>query len=222
MTADFEGGYITSDAGLLLLRSLSKRAGLIDNAAGSIRDRRHSSYIDHTIKTLLNQRIMQIALGYYHSLDCNRMRDDVALKIACDKSNKKPLSSQSTMSRLENSLSRTDLYRLSLAICNQFTASLQEATQKIILDIDDTCDPTHGAQQLSIFNAFDNTYCYRPLHIYEGKTGKLVTAVLRPGKRPSGTEARSILKRVIKEIRSRWPKVKILIRGDSPDAAVVS
>ena len=119
------------------------------------------------------------------------------------------------MSRLENSLSRTDLYRLSLTICNQFTASYKKPPKRIILDIDDTCDPTHGAQQLSIFNAFDDTYCYRPLHIYEGKTGKLVTAVLRPGKRPSGTETSSILQRVIKEIRSRWPKVKILIRGDS-------
>jgi len=68
---------------------------------------------------------------------------------------------------------------------------------------------------MTLFNAFDDTYCYRPIHIYEGNTGKLITAILRPGKRPSGIEAKAILKRVINEIKKVWPHVKILIRGDS-------
>lgn len=217
IVADFDGGEVTSDAGLLLLRQLAAGIGLFERADAALRDRRHSSYIDHDLRELLTQRVMQIAVGYPFANACDRMRHDPAMKVACGRLpiDGEALGSQSTMSRLENSMSPTDLYRLSLSLVRQFVASYKRAPASIILDIDDTCDPTHGAQQLSIFNAHDGTYCYRPLHIYEGNSGKLITAVLRPGKRPSGAEARSILKRVISQIRQAWPRVKILVRGDS-------
>lgn len=85
----------------------------------------------------------------------------------------------------------------------------------IVLDIDDTDDPTHGSQQLALFNAYHDNYCYMPLHIYEGESGKLITTILRPGKRPSGKEIVMILKRLVKAIRSAWPDVGIILRGDS-------
>ena len=215
--ADFNGGEVTSDAGLLLLRQLGTGMGLFERAEAGLRDRRHPSYVDHDLRELLTQRVMQIAIGYPFASACDRMRHDPAVKAACGRLpiDGEALGSQPTMSRLENSMSRTDLYRLSLSLGQQFIASYKRAPGSIILDIDDTCDPTHGAQQLSIFNAHDDTYCYRPLHIYEGNSGKLITAILRPGKRPSGAEARSILKRVIGEIRRAWPRVEILVRGDS-------
>lgn len=217
IVADFKGGSITSDAGLLLFRQLADDMSLFNKCSEAIRERRHVSYISHDINELLTQRVMQIAAGYFHAVDCNRLREDPTFKTIC---NIKPasdttLGGQSTMTRLENSISRTDLYRLALAIGDQFMSSYSRPPKSIILDIDDTCDPTHGAQQLTLFNAYDDTYCYHPVHIYEGNSGKLVTAVLRPGKRPTCSEARSILKRVIASIRHKWPTVKILVRGDS-------
>lgn len=104
---------------------------------------------------------------------------------------------------------------MGLAFIDNFLDSYRRAPKEIILDMDDTDDATHGAQQLSIFNAYYDGYCYMPLHIYEGNSGKLVCTVLRPGRRPNGEEIAAILKRVLQRIRKRWPKTEILFRGDS-------
>jgi len=119
------------------------------------------------------------------------------------------------MSRLENSITRTGLYRIAQAFVDIFTHSYDTPPDGIILDIDDTDDPTHDSQQLTLFNAYHNTYCYMLIHIYEGKSGKLVTTILRPGKRPSGKEIVTILKRIVKRIRASWPNVGIILRADS-------
>ncbi len=119
------------------------------------------------------------------------------------------------MSRLENSPSRTDLYRLALAFGELFIASYKKPPKEIILDLDDTDDVVHGSQQLRLFNAYVGDYCYMPLHIYEGRSGKLITTILRPGKRLKGVETAAILKRVLRFIRKAWPKTRILVRGDS-------
>jgi hypothetical protein len=107
------------------------------------------------------------------------------------------------------------LYRIGEVLVDVFIDSYAKPPKAIVLDIDDTDDPTHGSQQLSLFNAYHDCYCYMPIHIYEGKSGKLITTILRPGKRPSGNEIVSILKRIIKKIRKAWPDVGILLRGDS-------
>lgn len=217
IVADFEGGVVTSDAGLLLLRETERRVGIIRRLVECIPDNRDQRYIDHAMGELMTQRVMQIACGYEDADDSDSLRRDPALKIACGRA---PLSgddlgSQPTMSRLENAVSRTTLFRMGQAFVDSFLDSYRRAPEKIILDIDDTDDPTHGAQQLSLFNAYYDEYCYMPLHIYEGYSGKLILSVLRPGKRPNGEEIAAILKRVLKRIRQRWPKTKILIRGDS-------
>ena len=217
VVADFQGGVVTSDAGLLLLRETERKVGIVRWLAECIPDNRDQRYIDHRMRELMTQRVMQIACGYEDADDSDSLRSDPALKIVCGRA---PLSgdalgSQPTMSRLENSVSRTTLYRMGQAFVDGFIESYHRAPKKIILDIDDTDDPTHGAQQLSLFNAYYDEYCYMPLHIYEGYSGKLICAVLRPGKRPDGEEIAAILKRVLKRIRGCWPKVKIVIRGDS-------
>jgi hypothetical protein len=84
-----------------------------------------------------------------------------------------------------------------------------------VLDIDDTFDAVHGHQQLSLFNVHYDERCFLPIHIYEGSTGKPVAVILRWGKTPTGVEVRTILKHVIGRIRGHWPKVRILVRGDS-------
>jgi hypothetical protein len=217
VVADFDGGVVTSDAGLLFLRQTERGVRIIDRIVGCIPDSRHQSYVDHTMRELITQRVMQIACGYEDADDSDSLRRDPALKIACGRTpiSGADLASQPTMSRLENSVSRTTLYRIGQAFVEAFIASYRRAPKKIILDVDDTDDPTHGAQQLSLFNAYYDEYCYMPLHIYEGYSGKLILSVLRPGKRPKGQEVVAILSRVIQCIRQQWPKVRIVIRGDS-------
>jgi hypothetical protein len=119
------------------------------------------------------------------------------------------------MCRFENAPTRTTLYRIGEALVDVFIDSYHKPPQSIVLDVDDTDDPTYGSQQLTLFNAYHDCYCYMPLHIYEGKSGKLITTILRPGKRPSGKEVVVILKRIVRKIRGAWPKVGILLRGDA-------
>ncbi len=148
--------------------------------------------------------------------DADTLRQDPALKMACERvPEDEPLASQPTLSRLENAVSRTDLYRLAEVLAGSFIESYRTAPVAILLDIDDTEDTTHGHQQMALFNAFYDEYCFLPIHIYEGKSGKLVTTLLRPGKRPSGKEIVAILKRVVRKIRKAWPEVEILLRADS-------
>jgi hypothetical protein len=190
---------------------------LFERCSAAIRERRREGSVEQDMITELRQRVFQIVAGYFHAIDCDRFRDDPALKAVCERQpiQGEALGSQPTMTRLENSVSRTDLYRLALGLGEVFVGTYDRVPRSIVIDIDDTCDPTHGAQQLTLFNAHDGTYCYRPVLIYEGNSGKLITAILRPGKRPSGDEVRAILKRVIARIRTAWPGVKILVRGDS-------
>ena len=215
--ADFNGGEVSSDAGLLFLREVEDRIGLIRKMTYSLRDRRHPGYVKHELLELFKQRVFQIACGYEDGNDSNELRSDPIMKIACERlpDEDPPLASQPTISRFENSLSRTDLYRIAEALVDVFIESYSEPPEAILLDIDDTDDLTHGHQQLTLFNAYHGDYCYMPIHIYEGKSGKLITTVLRPGKRPTGKQIASILKRVVRKIRKDWPDVGILLRADS-------
>ena len=215
--ADFDGGTTTSDGGALLLRQAESKIGIVDRIVGALCDRRHQSYVDHTYIDLIKQRVFQIACGYEDANDSNDLRSDPGLKAACERLplTGDDLASQPTMSRLENSVSRTDLYRIALALLETFIESYDQPPKKIILDIDDTDDATHGAQQLSLFHAYHDEYCYMPVHLYEGRTGKLITAILRPGRRIRGREAAAILKRVLDHILMAWPQVQITLRGDS-------
>jgi hypothetical protein len=215
--ADFEGGEVTSDAGLLLIREAERRLGLFRGVAEVIGDSRHQGYVRHGLEEMLRQRVFQIIAGYEDADDSDALRQDAALKMACGRcpESDPPLASQPTMSRLENGVSRTDLYRIARIILDLFMASYETPPEAIILDIDDTEDETHGGQQLRLFNAFYDSYCFQPIHIDEGGSGRLITAILRPGKRPGGKEIVAILKRVVAGLREAWPEVGIIIRGDS-------
>lgn len=214
---DFNGGDVSSDSGLLLLREAEAKIGLFEKVVHAIHDDRHPGYIKHGIMELLKQRVYQIASGYEDANDSNELRKDPILKIACDKpsSSDSYLASQPTISRFENAPKRTTLYRIACALLDVFIESYDTPPEGIVIDFDDTADATYGNQQLTFFNAYHDCHCYMPMHIYEGKTGKLITTILRPGKRPSGKEIVSILKRIVRIIREAWPEVGILIRGDS-------
>ena len=217
VVVDFEGGSVTSDGGVLLLRRIEKKVGIVSRLVETLRDRRHPSYVSHSLEDLLKQRILQIACGYEDADDCDKLRGDPGFKAACDRLpiTGHDLASQPTLTRLENSVSRTDLYRIGQAFVDAFLASYNKPPEAIILDLDDTDDPTHGSQQLSLFNAYYDEHCYLPLHIYEGRSGKLIATILRPGKSTNGAQVVAILDRLVRRIRDAWPKVGIFLRADS-------
>lgn len=213
----FDGGTLTSDSGALLLRAVASRVDVIDRFVNALTDRRHPSYVDHTLEDLVKQRVFQIACGYEDANDCNDLRHDPGFKAACDRLpiSGADLASQPTMSRLENGVRRCELYRIAKALVDVFIASYDHPPEVVVLDIDDTNDEVHGAQQLALFNGHYDERCFMPLHIYEGQTGKLISAILRPGARPTGKQIVSILKRLVSHLRQTWPNVEIFLRGDS-------
>jgi hypothetical protein len=217
VSVTFDGGMLSSDAGVLLLRGVERRLGIAARLAACLNDRRDRDRIDHTVEEMLRLRMFAIAAGYEDANDCDKLRDDPVFKMAVGRApdSGKALCSQPTMSRLENAPSKIEIARLMGALVDQFCASYKRAPASIVLDIDDTFDAVHGRQQLSLFNAHYDERCFLPIHIYEGASGKPVAVILRSGKTPGGVEVRTILKHVIARIRRRWPKVDILVRGDS-------
>lgn len=217
VSVGFDGGMLSSDGGVVLLRDVERRLGLAARLSRSMRDRRNSRSIEHTQEEMLRLRMLAIAAGYEDANDCAKLRHDPVFKMAVGRlpGSGDPLCSQPTMSRLENAPSKIELARLMAAMVDQFCDSYRRPPGSIVLDIDDTLDTVHGHQQLSLFNAHYDEHCFLPIHIYEGSSGKPVAVILRSGKTPSGTEVRTILKRVIGHIRGRWPKVAIVVRGDS-------
>ena len=217
VSAAFDGGMLSSDAGVLLLRNVEKQFGIAERLSACLRDKRDPDFIKHTVEEMLRLRMFAIAAGYEDANDFDRLRYDPIFKMAVGRSPESgdALCSQPTLSRLENAPSRTELGRMMLAMIGQFCASYSRTPPSIVLDIDDTFDAVHGHQQLSLFNAHYDERCFLPIHIYEGVTGKPVAIILREGKTPSGKEVRTILKHVLKRIHEHWPKVHILVRGDS-------
>jgi len=216
--ADFDGGALSSDFGALLLRGIDRQIGFTERLAAAMRDRRHPSYTDHALRDLFAQRIYQIASGYADGNDANSLRHDPMFKLSVERLPLDPtqdLASAPTFSRLEHSVTRTDLYRLTQAFVDHFIASYPEPPAAIVLDLDHSEDPTHGQQELIFYNHHYQSHCYLPLFIFEGTSHALVTACLRPGKRPPGAENAMILVRLLSYLRRHWPYTHILVRGDS-------
>lgn len=216
--ADFEGGALSSDFGALLLRGIDRQIGLTERFAAAIHDKRHPSYIDHPLRDLLAQRIYQIAAGYADANDANSLRRDPLFKLGVERPPLDPthdLASAPTFSRLEHSVDRKDVYRLTTALVDQFIANYAEPPAAIVLDLDHSDDPTYGQQEFTFYNHHYKNHCYLPLFIFEGTSHALVTAYLRPGTRPTGAENAMILVRLLAYLRQHWPHTHILVRGDS-------
>jgi Transposase DDE domain group 1 len=216
--ADFEGGALSSDFGVLLLRGIDRQMGLTERLAAAVRDKRHPSYIDHPLRDLFAQRIYQIASGYADGNDANSLRRDPLFKLGVERSPLEPeqdLASAPTFSRLEHRVDRKDLYRLTQAFVEHFIASYPEPPAAIVLDLDHSDDPTHGQQEFTFYNQYYRSYGYLPLFIFEGTSHALVTACLRPGKRPIGAENAMVVVRLLAYLRRHWPRTHILVRGDS-------
>jgi len=213
----FSGDRISSDGGLLLLREVENQIGIIDKISRGITDGRDQRYISHTIKEMLTQRIFQIAAGYEDCNDSDDLRNDTVLKTCVGRlpQSGEDLASQPTMSRLENSIGKKELYLVGKQLVDAFISSYVQAPMVIILDCDDTNNNTYGQQELNFYNHFYGEHCYMPLHIYEGLSGKLVTTILKPGRRDKQNNIASFIQKLIKHLREHWPNTMIIVRGDS-------
>jgi hypothetical protein len=217
VTAAFDGGRITSDGGVALLCLAERRLGIADKLAAAIVDPRNPAQITHSIADMLRARMFAIACGYEDANDLASLRQDPAFKLACGRlpDTGDDLCSQPTMSRLENLPTRSDLRAMLGVMVDLYCASYATAPRAVTLDIDDTVDVVYGKQQLSFFNAHDDAYCFKPIHVYDTAQNRPVLMLLRPGKVPSGREVRAVLYQLIKRIRTHWPRTAITIRGDS-------
>jgi hypothetical protein len=217
--ARFDGGQLSSEGGLVALREIEHRLGLADRLAGCLKDPRMPAKVVHRLAEIIRFRILMIAAGYEDGNDADALRGDPMFKLALDRlPSGAELCSQSTISRLENLPDVRALLRLARAFVEQCCGSFRAVPKRIVLDIDDTFDRVHGGQQLRLFNGHYDDYGFQPIVVFDGE-GRFVTALLRPGKRPSGVELRGFVRRLVGAIRSHWPRVEILLRADSHYAA---
>jgi hypothetical protein len=215
LVAQFDGGLLSSDGGIVVLREVEQRLRVADRMAACIADPRAPDQITHTLADIIRFRLLMIAAGYEDGNDANTLRGDPMFKMALDLTpSDRELCSQSTISRLENLPDARALLRLGRAMVDLYCESFRQVPRRIVLDIDDTFDAVHGGQQLRLFNAHYDEYGFQPIVVFDGE-GRFITAVLRPARRPGGKEIKAFLRRLLRAIRANWPKTEILLRGDS-------
>jgi hypothetical protein len=226
VVASFDGGAITSDAGALLLGATDKVLGLTRKLAACFKDSRHPAFTEHTVETLVMQRVVGIALGYEDLNDHDQLRHDpvmavLAGKLAASRSDCAPVAGKSTLNRLELSKPEPTRYARIAAdtqaiedlFVDLFLGAHAKAPAQITLDLDATDDPLHGQQEGKFFHGYYDCYCYLPLYIFCGR--HLLTAKLRRSNIDAAAGTVEELIRLIRRIRARWPRVRILLRGDS-------
>ncbi len=200
---------------MLAVRRVDERLGLTAVLAGALTDRRAARKVRHSRLEQLRQRVYQIALGYEDCNDAETLADDVIWQTACGERGPKALASQPTLSRFENGVSGRELRALWMVLEDQYVASLEPSAPLVVLDIDSTDDPTHGAQQLAFFHGFYDQHMFHPLLVFDGESGQVVSAILRPGRAHAAWGAEGLLRRLIGKIRRRCPRTTIVVRGDS-------
>ncbi len=215
IVARFDGGRLSSDGGLLLLRGIEERLKVADRLAACIDDPRDPATTVHALADIIRFRLLMIAAGYEDGNDANGLRRDAVFKMALERlPSERDLCSQSTISRLENVPETRTLLRVGGAFVDLYCASFRQVPRRITLDFDDTFDAVHGGQQLRLFNAYYDDYGFQPIVVFD-QDGRFVSAVLRPAKRPNGVEIRAFLRRLVRAIRGNWPNVEIQVRADS-------
>ncbi len=187
----FDGGQLSSDAGVLALREVEQRLGIAERLAACIDDPRLAERVRHEVADILRFRMLMIAAGYEDANDADSLRCDPAFKLALGRlPNEAALCSRPTISGLENLPGARSLLRMGRAMVELYCGSFRQVPRRIVLDIDDTFDAVHGGQQLRLFNAYYDEYGFQPIVVLDAE-GRLVATLLRPAKRPSGHEVRA-------------------------------
>ena len=207
----FDGGSMTSDAGVMLLGETDRRLGLIEDAARCIADPRSPLLIKHAVRDMLRQRVYGLALGWEDLNDHGALRCDVAMQTAVGVD--RAVASAPTLCRLEKWADQRTAWRLHEVLVEQFIASFKTAPEELVLDFDATDNPLHGQQEGSFFHGYYDCYCYLPLYVFCGQ--QLLCAYLRPSRIDGARHAAAILKLLVTRLRQKWPVVRIVFRADS-------
>ena len=207
----FDGGSMTSDAGVMLLSETDRRLGLSEQAARGIADPRNPLLIKHSVRDMLRQRVYGLALGWEDLNDHASLRLDVAMQTAVGV--EREVASAPTLCRLENWADRQTAWHLHQVLVEQFIASFTSAPEEIVLDFDATDNPLHGQQEERFFHGYYDSYCYLPLYVFCGQ--QLLCAYLRPSRIDGAKHTAAILKLLVTRLRKQWPQVRIVFRGDS-------
>jgi Transposase DDE domain group 1 len=225
VTARFDAGAISSDGGVVLLREVDRRIGLLDRVDQVIRDPRNPFLVEHQQRTLLAQRVMAIACGWEDLNDHSTLRNDLVFQLATgrnasgrrcgegDVDPERPLASPSTLCRLENRVDRKACAAINKLLVELFIESHSTPPKQVTLDFDATDDPVHGKQEGRFFHGYYDRYCFLPLYVFAGD--QLLCAYLRPSNIDESKHAWAILALITRRLRQAWPDVKIVFRGDS-------
>lgn len=236
VTARFDGGHITSDAGVLLLRELERRFGLIERLAECFEDHRDPDYVEHTVEALLRQRIFGLLLGYEDVDDHDELRRDSALAVACGKTDPEghqrrqsadqgiPLAGKSTLNRLElGAQSGHSDHRYKTIVANlaeiqgllveYWLDHLDGPPRRVVFDLDATDIDLHGDQEDRFYHGYYGDYCYLPLYIFAGEW--LLSSWLRFAGQDESAGCLALLEIIVDQLRERWPDTQIIVRADS-------
>lgn len=211
ITANFEGGALSSDGGLMLLRQVDQKIGLSAAVATVVHDPRNPDLITHSLRDLIAQRLYALACGYEDLNDHAQLRTDPLMQTAVGRSEE--LGSSPTLSRLETRVTRRDIVALNRVLVDQFLASHSQSPEELILDVDASDIPLHGNQEQKEFHAYYDHHCYLPLYVFCGDA--LLACVLRRSRIDGAKHAPAVIKLLISYLRQHWPDTRFIVRGDS-------
>ena len=209
--ANFEGGALSSDGGLMLLRQVDRKIGLSAAVAGALHDPRDPERVTHSLQSLIAQRLYGLCCGYEDLNDHARLRLDPLMQTAVGTASE--LGSSPTLSRLETRATRADVVALNRVLVEQYIASHALAPREVILDVDASDIPLHGDQECSEFHAHYDSYCYLPLYVFAGRA--MLACVLRRSRIDGAKHAAAVLRLLIGRLRQAWPDTRFIVRGDS-------
>jgi hypothetical protein len=224
IVARFDGGQLSSDGGGLLLREVERRTGLLSQFAACFRDYRNPMLVEHSLESMISQRVMALALGYEDLNDHDQLRHDPLMATLVEKADPtRTLAGKSTLNRLElapagNGEDRYkrivyDTAAVDRFLVDAFLQAHAKAPERIVLDLDTTDDEIHGGQEGRFFHGYYRSYCYLPLYIFSGE--HLLCARLRQANVGPAEGTVKELDRMVTQIREQWPQVKLVIRADS-------
>jgi hypothetical protein len=224
VVAKFDGGQLSSDGGGLLLREVDRRTGLLREFAACFRDYRSASMVEHSVSSLIRQRVMGLALGYEDLNDHDQLRHDPLMATLVEKNDPtQALAGKSTLNRLELSEDGQgedrykkivyDEAKIDRFLVNAFLKAHAKPPKRIVLDLDTTDDEIHGGQEGRFFHGYYGSYCYLPLYVFCGEL--LLCARLRQSSIGPAEGTVEELERIVGQIRQSWPDVEITIRADS-------